>query len=1017
LSGLVAAVATGTGAAVLVEGEQGIGKTALLRAGLAGAAAVGCQTGWAAADELSQQVPLGLIADCLRPFGWSADPGDHQASLPTPTCDPVLAAAERALGMVDRLCAAGPLVLVMEDLHWADEASVEVWRRLSAAAWQMPLLLAGSCRQVPARADVGELRQRVRAGGGPVIAVGPLPDPVVVGLVARVAGGRPGPRLTALAGGAGGNPLYASELAGALVRAGQVRVNGQMAELAGEADQAGVPGSLLAMAGERLASLSQPAGEVLRWAAVLGLAFSAADLATVTGRDPGALARAVSEARSAGLITDTPLGAGSGRAAVPSPAAATGLLAGAGDGLAFQHGLIRQALYEGMPLAVRAALHQRAAHALAAAGAPAVRVAAQIAAVPDTAQGWVRDWLVQAAATLTYQAPRLAADLLRQVLTELPEGDPRRAGPETGLITAAFLLGDYDEVERAGRRALAKAGDPDGAAEISRLMAYALLRSGRAEEGAVVTGQMLAARGLSEPHRARLEGMHATILVVLGRLDAAAATAATALDRAEQASDVFGTGFALHALSHVCYFRAEHVRRIEYIERALAITEDDPQATDLRLLLLSHLPAALRSAGRWAEALAAAERSVVIAERAGYPPRLVRAGLAVAYFDNGRWDDALAEFEQVAGLPGPGFHQVQVRGFLALIAAHRDDRVTARRHLAAVAELPLADLSARGNASSLLRARATIAERAGQPGQAVAVLRQVLDPGWADVREALSDTLPTLTRLALAVGDTATAAAAAAAAVAAADATAAAAASAGGPGAAGNAGGLGDPVAADGAADSSGTAESHGADAAARDGAAGNGTSGAQVPAIMGIAGHCRGLIEGDAGPVLAAAAYFESTARPWYSAMALEDAAVLLATRGDAAGARQAFTKALGMYAAMGAAWDARRAGSRLRALGIRTGHRPGPRSHPVAGRDSLTPTETTIARLVADGLSNPDIAGVLLLSRNTVQTHVSHILAKLAARSRAGIVSEVLRDPEAASGPGRPPEWGEPAPAASAP
>lgn len=59
----------------------------------------------------------------------------------------------------------------------------------------------------------------------------------------------------------------------------------------------------------------------------------------------------------------------------------------------------------------------------------------------------------------------------------------------------------------------------------------------------------------------------------------------------------------------------------------------------------------------------------------------------------------------------------------------------------------------------------------------------------------------------------------------------------------------------------------------------------------------------------------------------------------------------------------------------------------------DALTPTEQKVAHLVADGLSNPDIAAELFLSRNTVQTHVSHILAKLGARSRAEVAREVFR------------------------
>ena len=59
------------------------------------------------------------------------------------------------------------------------------------------------------------------------------------------------------------------------------------------------------------------------------------------------------------------------------------------------------------------------------------------------------------------------------------------------------------------------------------------------------------------------------------------------------------------------------------------------------------------------------------------------------------------------------------------------------------------------------------------------------------------------------------------------------------------------------------------------------------------------------------------------------------------------------------------------------------------MSGLGALTPTEVKVAGLVAGGESNPDIAAELFLSRNTVQTHVSHILTKLGARSRVEIVT----------------------------
>ena len=163
LGELVAGVSAGAGGVVLVEGEQGIGKTALLRAGLAGAEAARCRVLWGVADELRQRFPLQLMLDCL-----SSVP-ESELTQPAPgsgvmSGDPVLAGVERLLAVVDRLCARSPVVLVAEDLQWADEASVIVWSRLGRAAEQMPLLLAGSLRPGTVREDLKRL-PRVRDVG------------------------------------------------------------------------------------------------------------------------------------------------------------------------------------------------------------------------------------------------------------------------------------------------------------------------------------------------------------------------------------------------------------------------------------------------------------------------------------------------------------------------------------------------------------------------------------------------------------------------------------------------------------------------------------------------------------------------------------------------------------------------------------------------------------------------------------------------------------------------------------
>jgi DNA-binding NarL/FixJ family response regulator len=118
----------------------------------------------------------------------------------------------------------------------------------------------------------------------------------------------------------------------------------------------------------------------------------------------------------------------------------------------------------------------------------------------------------------------------------------------------------------------------------------------------------------------------------------------------------------------------------------------------------------------------------------------------------------------------------------------------------------------------------------------------------------------------------------------------------------------------------------------------------------------------------------------------------VLLARGGDTNAARAALTEAIRAYLGLGAAWDVRRADARLREYGIRRGPRI-VRRRPTNGWEALTPTEARVAALVAQGRSNPDIAAEMLLSRRTVQTHVSNILAKLGYNSRIDIAREAAR------------------------
>jgi len=730
--------------------------------------------------------------------------------------------------------------------------------------------------------------------------------------------------------------LYARELVDGLVREQRVRVSGGVAELSGGPGVVRVPVSLAAAIAGRLGALPEDAVGVLRWAALLGAEFSVADLAVVSGRSAGELMPVVDAAAGAGVLVEV------------------------GVRLGFRHGLIRQALYEGMPAGLRAALHVQAARMLAGAGAAPERVAAQfipaevdhdrttpepgqetaaLAAVP--VDDWVVEWLAEAVSVLIYRAPQVAVELLRAVLDQLPGNDGRRSGLEANLVAALFRLGLYEEAERAGVRLLVGDTDSQRTAETAWLVAYAMMRTGRLAEAVSAITQGLARPGLAASHTARLRALYGMTFLTTGEYDRAEAVARQALTEAEQGGDRLAAGYALHTLSSVSFYRRQWALRLEYLDRALSLIEMDPQATDLRLLLLTNKAAYLSNLDRQAEAIAAAQQALALAERAGTPRvHVVRSILGDLHFEAGEWDDALAELEPAPAGRGPVNTRLAIHGTIALIAGHRGDWETASRHLRVVDDENLTAGVSRGFTMWAILASSLVAEHGGRLAEAAAVLAECLEPGVAEQLLGIGDLAAPLARLALATGDRETAEAAAR--VAAAD-------------------GKGDPK-----------------------------------PYQVAMADYCRGLVTGDPVLVLSAAEYFREAGRPLRRAEALEDAAALEAERGELAAAEGHLADAVGIYATLGAAWDIERAGARLQPYGVRAA-RAAFRGRPASGWEALTPTEVKVAYLVADGRSNPDVAAALVLSRNTVQTHVSHILAKLGARSRAEIIREAVRHPAA--------------------
>jgi DNA-binding CsgD family transcriptional regulator len=921
LTGLLRELARGRGSSVLIEGEPGIGKSALVRVAAEQAPEAGCQVFWGAGDELDQALPLLPFLDGLRVREPSPNPrrntivqllrgeigADRGADVPA-----VL--AEQLLALVAEQCAVRPVILVIDDLQWADPASVALWGRLARSAPQMPLLLIGMMRPAPQRDDLVALR-RV-AGDAVRIQLAGLPNEAVANLVAALAGGKPGNGLLRLADGAAGNPLYLTELLAALARSDGLTVTeAGAAELA----SGSAPGSLSAAIADRLGFVTGPVREVLQAAALLGVDFAVPDLAIVLGRSVADLVPALDEARAVGVLVES------------------------GRGLGFRHPLIRAALYEEMPVPVRAAWHRDAGRALAEAGAPADRVARQLLRATGGSGGpgdpaepvdeWMLDWLARTADLLVGQAPRVAADLLGRAVASSAAGSARHGWLASRLADALYRIGDLTGAEQVANRALEHATEADLLVDLHWTLAQCRMLAGLSAESLATLDRALASPGISARHRARLLVVAARTHSNLGEIEKAGKAAADALAAASEAGDNWAMGWALLMMALVTAEQGHVTDALSLFDRALGVTESDPALTDLRLLLQINKAVTLGDLDQYEEALTAAGQARHLADQVGTAIRLAQAHcvLGELLFETGRWDDALAEMELLPeNLKAPGVACINL-GLAAVIGFHRGETDMARRHLAAA--IPYAERIGHRLIVSLALARSLDHELDGALPEALAALTDAFEANAEELLEEIEDLLADAVRLAIETGDQATAR----------DLT------------------------------------EHAATLAAR----------SQIPHRQANALYCRGLLDHDAPRLVAAAARYGDAARPLLQAKALEAAAGCFVDADDRGQARAAFTSAAEAYTLLGAAADVARLQATFRAHGIRRGpHAKHRRAR--SGWDSLTATEIKIAAFVEEGLSNPEIAARLLLSRRTVATHVSHILKKLDVHSRTDIARE---------------------------
>ena len=299
IGALVTALVQGRGGVLVIEGPPGIGKSRLLTEVMALAVKGGVRTLFGEAFEYRQTVPFFALfmatlgadppvgdAEALRRLGGSAD---LRYWVVHDLADAIYAAAAQT-----------PLAIVLEDIHWADNGTLLALRSLAARPAGAPVLWVLTARSGAGGPAVQETLSVLQRADAAVVRVAAMSASAVAEMVCDVVHASADASLLNLAAKAHGNPFLVRELVGGLGEEGRLNVSGGRAVASGQV----LPRRLGAGMQQRLDLLSEGASEVVRVAAVLPDRFSAGLLAAMLDRQPASLMSAVDEAVCADLLVE-----------------------------------------------------------------------------------------------------------------------------------------------------------------------------------------------------------------------------------------------------------------------------------------------------------------------------------------------------------------------------------------------------------------------------------------------------------------------------------------------------------------------------------------------------------------------------------------------------------------------------------------------------------------------------------------------------------------------------------------
>jgi DNA-binding CsgD family transcriptional regulator len=609
-----------------------------------------------------------------------------------------------------------------------------------------------------------------------------------------------------------------------------------------------------------------------------------------------------------------------------------GIVRERGDKLSFQHDLIREAVRHACAPSARRALDRQAADVMLARGALPVEVAIQLAASAEPGDEVAITTLLVAAEALATTDPGASADLSRRALELAPERHSLR-GPL--VVRTAMSL------HAAGRIEEAKTFADNRMSEVLPVAEEAEVRLGIAGMWLVspdvrvhASREALRLPGLPEHLRLAHTAKLAYNLVAAGRTEESHAALSDALAAGGRLDPVARFPLALSE-GALRYVGGDFARALELFETILRDGLAEAHGLD-ELLTRLWRSKSLLALDREEDALQAIDGIIAESLKRGFSWFLHVAEVTRGemLLELGRLEDASVLLEGRFDPHGPPV--VTIMDASAVVALGRtalhvgDGRQV--RETSAIAEAMLKESTpgVRRHAAWLLSLRATAD---GDPQVAYRWLcvtgrperTSVLTRIWIDTADE-----PQMVRIALAVGDRE-------------------------------------------------LAESAVADANRRLELCPG------VPSLAAIAAHASGLLDGDIEPLSEAVSLFKQSPRSLALAAAYEDLGLANQRHGTAAAAIDALTEALVLFARAGATRDAARLRGRLRELGVR--RRVATAEKPATGWEAMTKSELAVAQLVANGLTNREVAERLFVSPHTVNTHLRQVFAKLEVKSRVDL------------------------------